>query len=83
MDFGGSARTRTLGFFGGVFLAFFPPTKRVLEGQGSYHMSGISKPMVCVRFALHENDGNHETDENDEHNSDSDRQGCAERDVIL
>ena len=28
--------------------------------------SGVSKPMVCVRVAFHENDGNHENDENDE-----------------
>ena len=30
--------------------------------------------MVCVRVALHENDGNHENDENDEDNSDSYKQ---------
>ena len=34
--------------------------------------SGISKPMVCVRVAFHENDGNHE---NDEDNSSSYKQG--------
>ena len=27
--------------------------------------------MVCVRVAFHENDGNHENDENDKHNSDN------------
>ena len=37
--------------------------------------SGISKPMVWVRVAFHENDGNHENDENDEVNSDSYKQG--------
>ena len=31
----------------------------------------FGKPMVCVRVAFHENDGNHENDENDEGNSDS------------
>ena len=35
----------------------------------------FSKPMVCVRVAFHENDGNHENDENDEDNSDSYKQG--------
>ena len=35
-------------------------------------MSGISKPMVCMPVAFHENDGNHE---NDEDNSDSHKQG--------
>ena len=38
-------------------------------------LSGISKPMVCVRVAFHENDGNREKDENDEDNSDSYKQG--------
>ena len=38
-------------------------------------VSGISKPMVWVRVAFHENDGNHENDENDEDNSDSYKQG--------
>ena len=33
---------------------------------------GISKPMVCMRVALHENDENHE---NDKDNSDSYKQG--------
>ena len=31
----------------------------------------FAKPMVWVRVAFHENDGNHENDENDEDNSDS------------
>ena len=31
----------------------------------------FGKPMVCVRVAFHENDGNHENDENDEDNADS------------
>ena len=31
----------------------------------------FAKPMVCVRVAFHENDGNHENDENDEDNADS------------
>ena len=31
----------------------------------------FAKPMVCVRVAFHENDGNHENDENDKDNSDS------------
>ena len=31
--------------------------------------------MVCMRVALHENDGNHENDENGEDNSDSYKQG--------
>ena len=35
----------------------------------------FGKPMVCVRVAFHENDGNHENDENDEDNSDSYKQG--------
>ena len=35
----------------------------------------FGKPMVCVRVAFHENDGNHENDENDEGNSDSYKQG--------
>ena len=30
----------------------------------------FGKPMVCVRVAFHENDGNHENYENDEDNSD-------------
>ena len=36
---------------------------------------GFAKPMVCVRDAFHENDGNHENDENGEDNSDSYKQG--------
>ena len=35
----------------------------------------FAKPMVWVRFAFHEKDGNHENDENDEDNSDSYKQG--------
>ena len=35
----------------------------------------FAKPMVCMRVAFHENDGNHENDENDEDNSDSYKQG--------
>ena len=35
----------------------------------------FGKPMVCVRVAFHENDGNHKNDENDEDNSDSYKQG--------
>ena len=35
----------------------------------------FAKPMVWVRVAFHENDGNHENDENDEDNSDSYKQG--------
>ena len=35
----------------------------------------FAKPMVWVRVAFHENDGNHENDENDEDNSDSCKQG--------
>ena len=35
----------------------------------------FGKPMVWVRVAFYENDGNHENDENDEDNSDSYRQG--------
>ena len=35
----------------------------------------FTKPMVWVRVAFHENDGNHENDENDEDNSDSYKQG--------
>ena len=35
----------------------------------------FAKPMVCVRVAFHENDGNHENDENDEDNSDNPQQG--------
>ena len=36
----------------------------------------FAKPMVCMRVALHENDGNHDkNDENDEENSDSYKQG--------
>ena len=46
-------------------------------------MSGISKPMVCQTYGfhagrlsvLHENDGNHENEHNDEDNSDSYKQG--------
>ena len=38
-------------------------------------LSGISTPMVWVRVAFHENDGNHENDENDKDNSDSYKQG--------
>ena len=36
---------------------------------------GFAKPMVCMRGAFHENDGNHENDENDEDSSDSYGQG--------
>ena len=35
----------------------------------------FAKPMVWVRVAFHENDGNHENDDNDEDNSDSYKQG--------
>ena len=35
----------------------------------------FAKPMVWVRVAFHDNDGNHENDENDEDNSDSYKQG--------
>ena len=35
----------------------------------------FGKPMVCVRVAFHENDGNHENDENDKDNSDHYKQG--------
>ena len=35
----------------------------------------FAKPMVCMRVAFHENDGDRENDENDEDNSDSYRQG--------
>ena len=35
----------------------------------------FAKPMVCVRVAFHENDGNHENHENDEDHSDSYEQG--------
>ena len=35
----------------------------------------FAKPMVWVRVAFHENDGNRENDENDEDNSDSYKQG--------
>ena len=35
----------------------------------------FAKPMVCLRVAFHENDGNHENDKNDEDNSDSYKQG--------
>ena len=35
----------------------------------------FAKPMVWVRVAFHENDGNHENDENDEDNADSYKQG--------
>ena len=35
----------------------------------------FAKPMVWVRVAFHENDGNHENDENDGDNSDSYKQG--------
>ena len=35
----------------------------------------FGKPMVCVRVAFHESDGNHENDEYDEDNSDSYKQG--------
>ena len=35
----------------------------------------FAKPMVWVRVAFHENDGNHEKDENDEDNSDSCKRG--------
>ena len=35
----------------------------------------FAKPMVCMRFAFKENDGNHNNDENDEDNSDSYNQG--------
>ena len=35
----------------------------------------FGKPMVCVRVACRENDGNHENDEIDEDNSDSYKQG--------
>ena len=46
-----------------------------------FQFSGISslwfgKPMVCMRIAFHENDGNHENDKNDEDNSDSYKQGA-------
>ena len=36
----------------------------------------FAKPMVWVRVAFHEDDGNHENDENDEDNSDSYKQGA-------
>ena len=35
----------------------------------------FAKPMVCMRVAFHENDGNPENDENDEDNSDKYKQG--------
>ena len=35
----------------------------------------FAKPMVSMRVAFHENDGNRENDENDEDNSDSYKQG--------
>ena len=35
----------------------------------------FAKPMVCIRVAFHENDGNHKRGEDDEHNSDSSKQG--------
>ena len=35
----------------------------------------FAKPMVWVRVAFHENDGNHENDEIDEDNPDSYKQG--------
>ena len=33
--------------------------------------SGISEPVVFMRVAIHENDGHHKNDENDEDNSDT------------
>ena len=36
----------------------------------------FAKPMVWVRVAFHENDGNHENDKDDEDNSDSYKQGA-------
>ena len=36
----------------------------------------FGKPMLCMRVAIHENDGNHENDENNEDNSDSYKQGA-------
>ena len=35
----------------------------------------FAKPMVCVRVAFHENDGNHENDEKNENDEDSYKQG--------
>ena len=35
----------------------------------------FARPMVCVRVAFHENDGNHENDDNDKDNSDSYKRG--------
>ena len=35
----------------------------------------FAEPMVCMRVAFHENDGDHENDENDEHYSDNYKQG--------
>ena len=52
------------GFFGGFFVTLFRVFLNLWFG----------KPMVCVRVAFHENDGNHENDENDEDNSDSYKQ---------
>ena len=58
--------TKAKGFFNFVAVGFF---NRVFLNLW------FAKPMVWVRVAFHENDGNHENDENDEDNSDSYKQG--------
>ena len=35
----------------------------------------LAKPMVCMRVAFHENEGNHENDENNANDEDSYKQG--------
>ena len=52
-------------------LAFpeYPKDLRDALGTLSWTLlSDISKPMVCMRVAFHENDGNYDNDENDEDN---------------
>ena len=54
------------------------PSGGIRENGASYRVFlnlWFAKPMVWVRVAFHENDGNHENDENDEDNSDSYKQG--------
>ena len=48
---------------------------RISVFSGIFLNLWFAKPMVWVRVAFHENDGNHENDENDEDNSDSYKQG--------
>ena len=62
---------------GGVFWVFFwgGECRFYFYGRADFSDLWFAKPMVCVRVAFHENDGNHGNDEDDEDDSDSYKQG--------